>query len=357
MKNLRNLISVLVISYGFTQFILPMTISEIQITNEFSILPGVVTLIFLGCVAIMVLTYVLMTRIYLEGIESIVLLALVLYLLRYVFELASFNYLVGAAFFLIILFVYSSFVLIYMRLSNQRKEMEYLDKDEFGNESFGRLCLVMLIPLFLAVPVTMFYEKLAENNITTLKKNPISEDGTRKEYAEEYRDVLEKFIPENYSLLSLKERLDALQYIEFIEARLTGRPANKVISGKLGQDMIGKYDSLRNLIIISNDQLSSNDAEETLRVTLHEAQHSNQFYLANAVNWSNDNVYTLEFFEELTLINSNLRHYIDYSRETDNYDEYNDQIIEVEADFNAIVALFEYASVVKGISPYFDSQP
>jgi hypothetical protein len=279
---------------------------------------------------------------------------LVLILIKHTFNLAQYNtrpalLIIGSTFVIAFLFI-----IIYFFTKCDRESLDESDQDELGITSFNRLCILLVFSLSISLPFTFFYKIQSNDNLTELDENPVTSSGPRKDIALDNTDLLCNFLPENYISLDYNERLEALQFIEFIEAKVAGRPANKVISTPLNQDILGKYHPLLNIIIINDYLLTSDEPELTLRILLHESQHANQYELMKSLNLQNRTTYTLIALQDYVAITNNLNSYIDYSEELDNYDEYYNQLVEVDANFNALVALSQYSQVVYGISPYLD---
>jgi len=354
MQKIRELILAFSISYCFSRLIFPLSFSGVEIdSGRFLTLQNLLW-IYAGICLTFISIYLVISRFMIGDTENLLMLFLVLFLFKNCFKLAQYNFLSA----LLITGLSCSLTLIYLMIYVYTyKEIKYLDewkRDKIGISSFNNLCLVLVFSLSLAFPFIYHYDQEAKNNLTELVDNPVSIDGTRLVIATEYTSVLNNFVSSNYTSLNLKERLENLQFIEYIEAKVAGRPANKVISTHLDKDILGKYHHLLNIIIINDYLLASDEPERTLRVLLHESQHANQYELMKSLNFQNRTTYTLIALQDYVAITNSLNSYIDYSEGLDNYDEYYNQLVEVDANFNALVALSQYSQVVNGISPYLD---
>ena len=139
------------------------------------------------------------------------------------------------------------------------------------------------------------------------------------------REEKTMFSPDEWLVKSYEERLDALQNVEFEEARRQGRPSNVVFGDKLPPYENGSYRPSGNAFggaICVNEELIKNDRpHETLKCLFHESRHAYQHHEAALPEASGDPERALLF-----------RHNIDnYISPQEDYEGYRDQPIEVDA--------------------------
>lgn len=208
-----------------------------------------------------------------------------------------------------------------------------------------RALLIILIILSFTIPLFAYHQSNTSSNQILLIDNTFPDNKKRVELLEENRPDLEILYSEKYKQLTIIEKIEFFQKIELMEARLAGRPAQKVVIEQLVEDRLGYFSAIFHKIAISEELMNSNDGITVLEVILHEGRHATQFYLINALNDSNEIAIDLTYFTNINLLKDNYRDYIEYSSKHNNYYDYKMQAVEIDAQFHAITALIEYEEV------------
>lgn len=247
--------------------------------------------------------------------------------------------------FMIILFLTSIVTVYYRFLStgmifrvNSREYIYYSRK--INERSFQILFLV----LFITLPIYIFYENTYKSNLIQLVDNEYSTEMDRIELLNENYAKFEVFYKDDFSDLSNIERLDLLQEVELLESRLAGRPAQKIQIEELEENNLGYFNDKQHTINISEELISSNEPLLLLEVLLHESRHATQFYLINSVI-NNEYFRELTFYENIELIKENYLDYINFNSMDDNLYDYQNQPVEIDAQYHAIIALMDYEEV------------
>lgn len=104
---------------------------------------------------------------------------------------------------------------------------------------------------------------------------------------------------DEWEKLSAQERLDVLQAVANIEQRYLGLP-NELNVGvaNLDADILGYYTDKTHEIIVSADSLLYDSPWEVLDTICHEAYHSYQYRLVEALNGADENSKNLRIFRK-----------------------------------------------------------
>lgn len=205
-----------------------------------------------------------------------------------------------------------------------------------------RSLLIILIILSFTIPLFVYHQAKMSSNQILLVDNPFTSNKRRKELLEENRAELEVLYSEKYSQLSLNQKIEFFQNIELMEARLAGRPAQRVMIEQLVEERLGYFSAIFHKIAISEELMNSNDGITVLEVILHEGRHATQFYLINALNDSSEFASDLTYLTDIKDLKDNFTDYIEYSSKHNNYFDYKMQAVEIDAQYHAISALIEY---------------
>ena len=143
----------------------------------------------------------------------------------------------------------------------------------------------LIVISFATLPVLMAYNHSSFNNATDLQKIPLKNFDERKEYIDYYYIDLTSLCQKSYLLLSVDERLNLAQQVEYIEAKLAHRNAMRVSMSSLDDGVLGQFLPALNLIVINEDVVKVHPSELLLWVILHESQHATQYSLIQSVNW------------------------------------------------------------------------
>lgn len=104
---------------------------------------------------------------------------------------------------------------------------------------------------------------------------------------------------DEWEKLSAQERMDVLQAVANIEQRYLGLP-NELNVGvaNLDADILGYYTDKTHEIIVSADSLLYDSPREVLDTICHEAYHSYQYRLVEALNGADENSKNLRIFRK-----------------------------------------------------------
>ena len=114
----------------------------------------------------------------------------------------------------------------------------------------------------------------------------------------------ENLHPRVWQTLSLDEKLDTLQMVEYYEAMQTGRPVAQVKAKRFSDNnMYGCYYIGRGVIAISREHLETGDVEKVMNTLLHEGRHAQQDYLVSyftEMGWcSEEIIQSNSYFEDI----------------------------------------------------------
>lgn len=199
-------------------------------------------------------------------------------------------------------------------------------------KSIYRLTLSSMISLgciFLTVNLTT----QSSYNVTDFGDIPLPEHHSREELIDYASSTITRLALINYPNLSIENRIEFAQWVEFIEAKLEGRPAMTVLRCELSDGVAGSFSPSRHAICIDDELISSNDPLELLLTVLHEGRHATQYYWIRAIDWNGSNVSELAILKDLVVIRYEFMFYINGNSEQNAL--YKEQSIEIDAEFFA----------------------
>jgi hypothetical protein len=218
--------------------------------------------------------------------------------------------------------------------------------------SFQRLTL--LLSGVLLIIFICFKQSVPDfNGEIDLDHLSFPDGASRSELIEYSISSLNGLVERTYSDLNLSERIELAQRVEYIEAKLEGRPAMTVKSCRLPQGISGSFSPAKRVICLDEDLLNDSNSIQLLLTILHEGRHATQFYWIKAINWSDPGVSQLAIFSDMVIIRYEFEHYIDVVESGVRLEDYQNQLIEIDAEYHAVSTLPIYAKSIPGIEVPF----
>lgn len=151
------------------------------------------------------------------------------------------------------------------------------------------------------------------------------------------------FLVENWSQLTIEEKVDALQGIAYLEAERLNID-NVFVHAEVTEDVrIGYHISNTRDIFIDLTREVHQDPMECIHTILHECRHVYQNDCINSMNWADPQVQSGIYFEDVREWRYNLEN---YHSATDDYEWYYRQAVEKDAREYADRAIAIYESIM-----------
>ena len=150
-------------------------------------------------------------------------------------------------------------------------------------------------------------------------------------------DELKKLYDQEWEVLSVQDKINVLQVVANIEARVLGISTELCMGARsMPEYTIGQYVIDTDKIYINIDKIDDCSAEEALNTVCHESYHAYQASLANVYNKLNDTDKNLKLFKEAQKYAENYENY--YS----SGEKYYNQPLEIDAREYAENAVDDY---------------
>lgn len=154
---------------------------------------------------------------------------------------------------------------------------------------------------------------------------------------------------EEWDKLSLIERLDILQIIANIEARVLGLPHElNVVTACLPENTLGHYNDAHRQIAINLDDLISQSSYTMVDVVAHECYHAAQYRMVDEYLEASESARNLCMYRSAAVYKDEFENYVD-----DDYYEYYGQECEADARLYAAYSVDEY---FERIEAYWEEQ-
>lgn len=153
------------------------------------------------------------------------------------------------------------------------------------------------------------------------------------------------FIKDNWMMLSLEEKIDALQGIAYLEADRLNIDHVFVHAKERDDGTIGFHIYNTRDIFIDLTHEDHQDPMECIRTILHECRHVYQNDCINSMNWANPQVQSGIYFEDVREWRYNMENYRSVSK-GDEYEWYYRQPVEQDAREYAENAIAIYESIM-----------
>lgn len=153
-------------------------------------------------------------------------------------------------------------------------------------------------------------------------------------------DFLMLFREDIWTNLSVQERVDALQKIARLESDFLGLETGLIVEADFLQtNLIAQYDDNKRRIIFDIDYLEKDSAHDMLTALCHEAYHSYQHRIVDALQNIDQKYRSLLIFHDASLYERNFEN---YRHSFNGEDEYYFQIIEKDARSYSKLAVENY---------------
>lgn len=133
---------------------------------------------------------------------------------------------------------------------------------------------------------------------------------------------------ENWSRLSVQERITVTQELVDFESDVLGIPTVPVTSAMIGTATLGAYDNELNQMWINTEHLANSSVCDVINTICHEVHHSYVDYLINTLDWDNPAMNSAYFAELRELMDSQENYKSAWSY---GFDAYENQPLEVAA--------------------------
>ncbi|MBR4049547.1 MAG: hypothetical protein IKK09_03540 [Clostridia bacterium] len=133
---------------------------------------------------------------------------------------------------------------------------------------------------------------------------------------------------ENWSRLSVQERITVTQELVDFESDVLGIPTVPVTSVMIGTATLGAYDNELNQMWINTEHLANSSVCDVINTICHEVHHSYVDYLVNTLDWDNPAMNSAYFAELRELMDSQENYKSAWSY---GFDAYENQPLEVAA--------------------------
>ncbi len=133
---------------------------------------------------------------------------------------------------------------------------------------------------------------------------------------------------ENWSRLSVQERITVTQELVDFESDVLGIPTVPVTSAMIGTATLGAYDNELNQMWINTEHLANSSVCDVINTICHEVHHSYVDYLVNTLDWDNPAMNSAYFAELRELMDSQENYKSVWSY---GFDAYENQPLEVAA--------------------------
>jgi hypothetical protein len=126
---------------------------------------------------------------------------------------------------------------------------------------------------------------------------------------------------QNWANMDSNERLEALQDLEYNEAKAQGRAPTVLVSENMGANEMGEYNKELNQISINQDLLQADSLDQCLETYFHEERHAQQQHDADYPMIANDPVQAEEW----------AKNFENYVSPEENFAAYENQPVEADA--------------------------
>lgn len=191
------------------------------------------------------------------------------------------------------------------------------------------LCAVpALIALFTDGVETLAYSATEELTNQMFSETETSEADKSADPYEEKTELWSYLKEENWSQLSIQEKITVTQELVDFESEVLGVPTISITSTEIGPFTLGSYDNETNEMWINIEHLAESSPNDIVDTICHEVHHSYVNYLVSTLDWDNPAM-NCAYFAELRELKDSQENYKSAPR--DGYDAYESQPLEVAA--------------------------
>lgn len=149
------------------------------------------------------------------------------------------------------------------------------------------------------------------STIMKSRVSPATQANINEQSLSNHMETIALLQEDSWSLLTVQERLDVLQTVANVEQRYLGLPNElNVGAANLNEDVLGYYSDKTHEIVISMDSLICDSPWEVLDTVCHEAYHSYQHRMVEALHEADENSKNLRLFRRANSYASEFNSYI-----------------------------------------------
>lgn len=203
------------------------------------------------------------------------------------------------------------------KIKNRQHTGQILGKRVVRVASMTQRLMGIGLALIMAVSVgnIFFGSAIMKSGVSTAIQDKIDEQSLSNNM-----ETVVLLQDDTWESLTVQERLDVLQTVANIEQRYLGLPNElNVGAANLNDGMRGYYSDDTHELIIDMDSLLFDSSWEMLNVTCHEAYHSYQYRIAEALNDVDESSKNLRLFRSANSYASEFDNYISGEEDFDNY--------------------------------------
>jgi hypothetical protein len=193
--------------------------------------------------------------------------------------------------------------------------------------------------------------------LPSIEDNPIEKHRNRPDFVVLNLKTLKKLDNEIYETLSIDERIEVLQLVEYIEAHMENRPPYKITHRQMAIYHYGQHYYYSGIIILNTYHLEKSYAGIMLYTTLHEGRHITQEYLIQSIDWTSPFAQTSKSLEHERKLKENIENYYNYDLFNDDIIRYRNQYVELDADGFAKETILFYQQYIENLFEDVGSEP
>jgi hypothetical protein len=224
-------------------------------------------------------------------------------------------------------------------------------------EAFRKVLKITLILLTLTIPVTLTIQYFNLGVLPSIDDNPIERQRNRPDFVVLNLQTLKKLDNRIYETLSIDERIEVLQLVEYIEAHMERRPPYKITHKSMAIYHYAQHYYYSGIIILNTYHLEKPYAGIMLYTVLHEGRHITQEYLIQSIDWTSPFAQTSKSLEHARKIKENIENYYSYDLFNDDIIRYRSQYVEVDADNFAKETIVYYQQYIENLFEDTDTEP
>jgi hypothetical protein len=209
----------------------------------------------------------------------------------------------------------------------------------------------------LTIPVTLTIQYFNLGVLPSIEDNPIEKHRNRPDFVVLNLQTLKKLDNEIYETLSIDERIEVLQLVEYIEAHMENRPPYKITHRQMAIYHYGQHYYYSGIIILNTYHLEKSYAGIMLYTTLHEGRHITQEYLIQSIDWTSPFAQTSKSLEHERKLKENIENYYNYDLFNDDIIRYRNQYVELDADGFAKETILFYQQYIENLFEEVGTEP
>lgn len=224
-------------------------------------------------------------------------------------------------------------------------------------EAFRKVMKITLILLTLTIPVTLTIQYLNWGVLPSIQDNPIERHRNRPDFIVLNLQILKKLDHRIYKDLTIEERLEIFQLVEYIEAHMERRPPYRITHKPMAIYHYAQHYYYSGIIILNTYHLEKPFAGIMLYTVLHEGRHITQEYLIQSIDWTSPFAQTSKSLEHARKIKENIENYYHYDLFNDDIIRYRNQYVELDADNFARETIKFYEQYIENLFDDTGTEP